>query len=134
MLLGTVTSIVKNRRKSVNESSNYRAIALSSILGKLFDIVIFNLNTHIFKSSDLPFGFKPNHSTTMCTFMLGETAQSYNNRGSYLYCLLLDASQAFVHYVKLFKLFLAKGLCFVTARFLISLYTRQKLRVMWKNT
>ena len=40
MLLGTITPIVKNRRKSVSESSNYRAITLSSILGKLFNIII----------------------------------------------------------------------------------------------
>ena len=65
------------------------------------------------------FGFKPKHSTTGCTFILRETAQYYNNRGSNLYCLLLDASQAFdrVHYIKLFKL-CKMGLCFVSARFL----------------
>ena len=136
MLLGTITPIVKNRHKSVNESSNYRAITLSSILGKLFDIIILNQNRHIFKSLDQQFGFKPKHSTTACTFILRETAQYYNNRGSNLYCLLLDASQAFdrVHYIKLFKLLLKRGLCFVSARFLLSLYTRQKLRVKWEHT
>ena len=136
MLLGTITPIVKNRRKSVNESSNYRAITLSSILGKLFDIISLNQNRHIFKSLDQQFGFKPKHSTTACTFILTETAQYYNNRGSNLYCLLLDASQAFdrVHYIKLFKLLLKRGLCFASARFLLSLYTRQKLRVKWEHT
>ena len=64
MLLGTITPIVKNRRKSVNESSNYRAITCSSILGKLFDIISFNQNRHIFKSLDRQFGFKPKHSGT----------------------------------------------------------------------
>ena len=48
----------------------------------------------------------------------------------------MDASQAFdrVHYVKLFKLLLKRGLCFVSACFLLSLYTRQKLRLKWEHT
>ena len=50
MLSGTITPIVKNRHKSVNESSNYTAITLSSTLGKLFDIIILNQNRHILKS------------------------------------------------------------------------------------
>ena len=35
MLTSTIFPIPKNRRKSLNDSDNYRAIALSSILGKL---------------------------------------------------------------------------------------------------
>ena len=36
LLLGTITPIVKNICKSLNECSNYGAITLFSILGKLF--------------------------------------------------------------------------------------------------
>ena len=128
MLLGTISPIVKNRRKSVNESSNYRAITLSSILGKLFDIIILNQNRHILKSLDQPFGFKPKHSTNGCTFILRETAQYYNNRCTNLYCLLLDPSQAFdrVHYIKLFKLLLKRGLCFVYQLAFFGVYTLDK--------
>ena len=35
MRLGTITPIIKNKQKSCNDSNNYRAITLSSILGKL---------------------------------------------------------------------------------------------------
>ena len=38
--LSTLIHIPKNRRKSLNDSNNYRAIALSSILGKLLDHLI----------------------------------------------------------------------------------------------
>ena len=57
------------------------------------------------------------------------------NQGGNVYCLLLDASKAFdnVHYVKLFQLLIKKGLCPLTARFLINLYTSQKLNVRWGN-
>ena len=40
MLESTIIPIPQNRRKSLNCSDNYRAIALSSILGKLLDWVI----------------------------------------------------------------------------------------------
>ncbi len=35
--ISTLIPIPKNRRKSMNDSSNYRAIALSSVLGKILD-------------------------------------------------------------------------------------------------
>ena len=54
---------------------------------------------------------------------------------SEVYCILLDASKAFdnVHYIKLFKLLQKKGLCPVIIRFLIKMYTCQKLRIKWGN-
>ena len=39
----TVLQIPKNKRKSLNLSDNYRGIALSSIIGKLFDWVVGSL-------------------------------------------------------------------------------------------
>ena len=38
----SILPIPKNRKKSLNDSNNYRAIALSSIIGKLFDKIIIN--------------------------------------------------------------------------------------------
>ena len=136
MLLSTLIPIPKNKRKSVNDSSNYRGITLSSILGKLLDVVVLKSNANVFKSSHLQFGFKEKHSTGMCTFVLNEVAKYYNNKRTNVHCMLIDASQAFdrVDYVKLFSLLVDKKLCPVILRFLLSLYTRQKLRVKWGNS
>ncbi len=38
--ISTVIPIPKNKKKSLNSSENYRGIALSSILGNLFDCVV----------------------------------------------------------------------------------------------
>ena len=132
---GTIIPIPKNKRKAENDSSNYRGIALSSIFGKLIDNIILMVNAQILRSCDFQFGFKPNHSTALCTFVLKEVVQYYMNQGGSAYCLLPDASKAFdnVHYVKLFQLLIKKGLCPLTARFLISLYTSQKLNNRWGN-
>ena len=37
-----MTPIPKNRRNSVNMSDNYRAIALSSVMGKVLDHIILH--------------------------------------------------------------------------------------------
>ena len=136
MLLGTLIPIPRNKRKSVNESSNYRGITLSSIIGKLYDFILFKMNNMMLRSSNLQFGFKENHSTSMCTFVFKEVSQYYINKGSYVHCMMIDASQAFdrVEYVKLFTLLLMRGLCPIVARFLVSCYTQQKLRIKWGNS
>lgn len=52
-----------------------------------------------------------------------------------MYVVLLDASQAFdrVHYVKLFKLLIDRGICPLLARLLAKMYTEQSLRVKWNS-
>jgi hypothetical protein len=131
--ISTVIPIPKNKRKSLNDSDNYRAIALGSIMGKVFDIALLESNTTIFETTDLQFGFKRNHSTTLCTSVVKETIRYYLNRGSNVYAMLLDASKAFdkVEYIKLFNLLIEKGLCPLVARFMAVLYTNQTIRVKW---
>ena len=45
--------IQKNKKKYLNDSSIYRAIAMGNILGKLLDKVILANHTMTLKSSDL---------------------------------------------------------------------------------
>ena len=40
LLLSTLVPIPKNKRGNKSDSRNYRQIAISSLLGKLFDIII----------------------------------------------------------------------------------------------
>lgn len=135
LMLSTVVSIPKCKRKSLNDSTNYRGIALSSVLGKVLDWVILTRYRDVLDSSDCQFGFKPGHSTTQCTFVVQETVQYYLNGGSHVNAVLLDASKAFdrVQYIKLFRLLLKKGICPLLARFLCAMYTHQLIRVRWNN-
>ena len=132
-LLSTLVPIPKNKRQSLSDSDNYRAIALSNCLGKLLDNIILSKFGNTLSSCDLQFGFKKGHSTNKCTFVVNEIINYYNERETNVYVTLLDASKAFdrVNYIKLFRLLLIKGLCPIYCRLLLNLYTNQKLNVKW---
>ena len=133
--LSTVIPIPKCRKKSLKSSSNYRTIALGSIVAKLFDITILNSNKRVLKCSDYQYGFRKAHSTVQCTFVLNETIQYYLNGGSTVHVMLLDATKAFdrVEFVKLFSVLRSKGLCSVVCRILASMYVAQQFRVRWQS-
>ena len=128
-----VIPIPKNKKKSLNDSNNYRGIALSNIVSKILDLLILKQNADILSSSNLQFGFKHNHSTMQCTFVLNEIIQYYRNKNSDVYVMFLDASKAFdrVQYTKLFQLLCNKGLCPLICRMLCYLYTNQTVSVKW---
>ena len=127
MLTSNIIPIPQKRRKSLNDSDNYRAISLSSILGKLLDCVILLSCDKALSSNDSQFGFKPNHFTSQCIFVVKETVQYYLNGGSIVYGMLLDASKAFnrVQFITLFRLLLSRGLCPVICKLIAILYTNQ---------
>ena len=135
MCLAALVPIPKDRNKSISDSNNYRSIALGSILGKVLDNIILDNHSAKLLTSDLQFGFKQNHSTTQCTFVLQEVINYYERNGSACHAVLLDASKAFdrVHYVKLFNLLIDKGLCPLVAKLLVSLYTNQEMYVQWNT-
>ena len=127
--------IPKNKKKSINDSSNYRAIAMSNILGKLLDKVILANHTMALKSSDLQFGFKSESSTTACTFVLDEVVNYYNRNGSDVHVVLLDASKAFdrVDHIKLFHILVGTGVCPTLLKLLFNMYSKQIITVQWGN-
>ncbi len=133
MILGTMIPIPKDKRKLLCNSSNYRAIALSSIFSKILDWIILIKEQHSLCSSPLQFGFKKGLSTTQCTHSLLETIDYYNYNRSNVYVLMLDASKAFdrVKYCKLFNELLKRHVSPVILRILLYMYTKQSLRVKW---
>ena len=135
MSLSTIIPIPKNSRKSLNDSSNYRGIALLSPIGKLLDLIIISQHGFCLKSSDLQFGYKKSTSTTHCTMVAKEVVNYYINNGSNVYTTLLDASKAFdrINFIKLFKLLMLRNLCPVVCRLLALQYTLQKCCVKYED-
>ena len=83
----------------------------------------------------MQYGYKNNHSTTMCTVILKEVIHHYINGNSDVYCCLLDASKAFdkIHYGKLFSTLLQRNVNVYCIRLIVDSYVRQVSRVSWGN-
>ena len=101
----TLVPIPEGKNVNISDSSNYRGIALSSVFGKLYDVVFLDKFSNSLCTSELQFGFKAKHSTSMCTMVLKETLASYVVDGGCAFCTFLDATKAFdrVGYCKLFR-------------------------------
>ena len=133
LLLATISSIPKDARQSLCVDTNYRGIALSSSIGKVYDKVLLIRNTEHLYSSYLQFAYKKKLSTTICTLALKEVVNYYMENQSNVYSTFIDASKAFdmVRHDCLFKLLMKRKVPAVDLRLLINLYERQKVRTTW---
>ena len=135
LVLSSIISIPKDIRSSLSSSDNYRGISLFNGICKLFDYVIMHTCNDYLYTSDMQFGFKPQHSTTMCSLVYHEIINHYMSNNSDVYSCLLDASKAFdkVHYGKLFHILLNRKVPFCIIRLLMDSFERQMARVMWNS-
>ena len=67
LLLSKLVPIPKKKRGNKSDSSNYRAIVISSLLGKIFDLIVLSEQCKNLQTDNLQFGFKQNSSTVICT-------------------------------------------------------------------
>ena len=126
--------IVKDNNSSKLTSKNYRLIAISSLLLKLFDTVFLELYQDVLCPSPHQFGFQKGLSTTMCSWAVMETVNFFRNRGSSVFVCLLDLSKAFdlVILPDLFKK-LSEKVPALFIRFIIFSYINQECRVRWRG-
>jgi len=83
-------------------------------------------------TSQQQFGFKSNHSTSMCTMVLKETLAYYTVYGGSAFCTFLDATKAFdrVNYCcKLFSVLMKRNISPLYLRLLLNMYTNSNARV-----
>ena len=69
-LVGTIIPIVKDYRKSIKHSDNYRILILGTRLSKVFDILILGKHNTHFITSELQYRFKHNLSMVISAFMV----------------------------------------------------------------
>ena len=69
-------------RPDLCDESNYRGISLANCITKITDWIILKQCSKELASTDLQFAFKPKHSTSMCSYIVKETATYYMNKGS----------------------------------------------------
>ena len=132
LLKCSLIPIPKDSSANLCSSANYRAIAMSALLMKLYDVSMLELVKPQQYVSHYQFGFMKKISTTFCTWSVSESINYFTNRGSPVYVCLLDLSKAF-DMVKLSKLFtkLRDKVPPIHLRVLIYSYLEQQCNVRW---
>ena len=136
LLLVTVTSIPKDNRGSLCDSSNYRGITLCSSISKVFDIIMLHRYGHLLNTSEMQFAYKIGHSTSMCSLSVKETINYYLLNGSEVFSCCVDLSKAFdrVQHDMLFKLLIDRDIPVLILRIIYDMYERQKMRIVWNKS
>ena len=135
LLLATLVPLIKDKLGPVNISKNYRSIAISSILLKLFDwvfIILFGTN---FALNDFQFAYQAGCSTTMCTWAVLETVDYFLKNDSEVFTCAMDMTAAFdltLHSL-LFSKMILKGFPPVFIRLFILIYMNQTTNVRWNG-
>ena len=125
-LVSILIPIPKGHRVDTGNSSNYRAVALSGIYGKILDNIIFSVQQEELRTSDLQFGYKSESSTILCSTMVIETIQYFTACHSPIYVLYMDASKAFdrLYHTELFRLLSERAVCPLMLRLLFNMYRK----------
>jgi hypothetical protein len=131
----SIVPIPKAKNINLTDSENYRGIALSSVFGRIFDLIVLHRYSEELVSCDLQFGFKKNRSTSMCSMIAKEVISHYVNSNSNVHCVFLDSSKAFdkVEYCKLFNLLLDRHIPPHVIRVLLNMYTGQQVKILWNG-
>ena len=87
------SSLIVNDRTSTVK--NYRGIALSSLLSKIFDNSIISLQESCLRTDDLQFAYKSKTSTVQCISTITEIINYYIKNSSNVYMCTLDCTKAF---------------------------------------
>ena len=90
-----VSPVIKDRKGDRTSAKNYRPIALSSVVSKVFERILLNRCEKYFGSSDSQFGFKAKHGTDQAVFVLKQTVSYYTERQTPVYACFLDLSKAY---------------------------------------
>ena len=80
-----ILPLPKSNKKSLNLSSNYRAISINVILCKLLEYILSSFLKKFISTSNYQFGYKNDLSTNSCTFVTGQSIKYYLNGNSSVY-------------------------------------------------
>jgi len=132
---GISIPLIKDKTGNVNDVDNYRAITLSSVISKLFEMVVLDTCDDAVATDSLQFGFKSSVGCMDAIFMLKSTVKYFIDRGSSVFVASLDIKKAFdrVNHFKLYKSLLLAGIPVVIVDVLCDWYGKLCFVVRWNN-
>ena len=134
ILTSSLQPIIKDKLGSKCDSSNYRAIGGSSLILKLFDIILLNIFGDSLCLAEEQYGFQRKSSTTLCSWTAKETINYFLNRDTPVFACFIDMTKAFdlVNYGKLFDK-LKSRITPLFLRLLAYIYSHQRYNVAWNS-
>ena len=125
-MISTLIPLVKDKLGDITAINNYRSIALSSLILKVFDWVVLLLYSDDLTVDELQFSFQQNTSTSMCTWLAVEAIECFMRDGSDVYVCVMGMTKAFdtVQHSKLFWKLVDKGIPPIYIRLLLIMYEK----------
>ena len=133
---GIIIPLLKDKLGDVNDVGNYRGITLIPIFSKLFELVLLEICLPYLNTDDLQFGFKKKLGCDNAIFILSETVDFFNSRGSSVFIATLDFKKAFdrVNHFKLFSTLIRTHIPIWIINILVEWYGKLRVAVRWKCT
>ena len=135
LLVATIVPLLEDKLGKKDSSDNYRSIALSSIILKIFDWVITLFGERLCLD-ELQFSYQKKVSTNMCTWLVVESIGHFSRNNSNVYSCFMDMKKAFdlVKHGLLFKKLIDRDVPPVFLRLLLVMYMSQTAKVKWNGT
>ena len=136
LLAATIIPLIKDKLGDIESSENYRSIALSSVILKVFDWLVITLFGKNLGLDELQFSYQKNCNTTMCTWLVVESIAHFSINHSDLFGCFMDMKKAFdmVKHSSLFKKLNDRGLPPIITRLLLVMYKNQTANVRWDSS
>ena len=130
-----IIPLLKVKSGNVTDVDNYRAIAVSTAVSKIFECAIADEIVNVSDNDMYQFGFKKGHSTGLCTNILKHTVNYYSSRGSHVFLCFVDFSKALdkVNYWKLLNMLLDDGISSTVVGLLSFCFSHQEMCVKWNG-
>jgi len=133
--IGVTIPLLKDKTVIVSDVDNYRGIALSPVISKLFEMVLLAICGDALKADSLQFGFKEKIGSVDAIFTLKSTVEYFTNRGSSIYVASRDIRKAFdrVDHYKLYKSLLEAGVAVIIVDVLCNWYSKLRYAARWNS-
>ena len=96
MLSVVLVPVIKDKCSKINDSDNYRPIALASVISKVVEkSYLTECQIHVLLTTCNQFGFKSKLGTDTCMYALKEIVENHRSLDGSMFMGFLDASKAF---------------------------------------
>ena len=95
MLPVVLVPVIKDKCRKINDSDNYRPIALASVISKVEEKILITRMSDLLITTCNQFGFKSKMGTDRCIYALKEIVENHRSLNGSVFMGFLDASKAF---------------------------------------